>query len=89
MNSQVAPQFWKLYYQLPATVRKRAVRAYRLWRDNPHAPGLRFKLVGKRRSVYSVRINNSYRALGLLEGDTIYWFWIGIHDEYERLIRSM
>jgi len=25
-------------------------------------------------------------ALALKEGDDYYWFWIGLHDEYERLI---
>jgi len=24
--------------------------------------------------------------LGILEGDTVTWFWIGSHDEYERFI---
>jgi hypothetical protein len=27
---------------------------------------------------------NSYRALGLREGDLIVWFWIGTHEEYNR-----
>ena len=89
MNSQTIPQFWQLYYQLPKDIRRRAVKAYHIWREHPHLPGLQFKLVGKRRPVYSVRITDSYRALGLLEDRTIYWFWIGAHDEYERLIRSV
>ncbi len=25
-----------------------------------------------------------YRALGILEENTVTWFWIGDHDEYER-----
>jgi hypothetical protein len=72
MNSQALPQFWKLYGQLPSEVRRAAVKAYRSWRIHPCAPGLQFKLVGKRRSVYSVRITDAYRALGVLEGDTVY-----------------
>jgi hypothetical protein len=36
--------------------------------------------------LYSVRIGTNHRALGLLKGDTITWFWIGTHDEYERVI---
>jgi hypothetical protein len=89
MKSQTLPQFWKRYYQLPKNIRRRAIKAYRIWRKNPHSPGLQFKLVGKRRPVYSVRITRSYRALGLLEEDTIYWFWIGTHDEYEQVIKSL
>jgi hypothetical protein len=38
------------------------------------------------RPIYSVRIGIHYRALGVREGDDIVWFWVGSHDEYERLI---
>jgi len=40
--------------------------------------------VGK---VWSIRIGNTnYRALADVQADTVYWFWIGPHDEYERII---
>jgi hypothetical protein len=68
---------------LPPGVRARAGQVYRLWRDNPQLPGLRFKRVGDQ---VSVRIGRQYRALGILQGDTVYWYWIGKHDEYDRLI---
>ncbi len=89
MNSQTLPQFWTLYYRLPSSIRQRAVKAYRIWQVHPESPGLQFKRVGNHRPVNSVRITDAYRALGLVEGDTIYWFWIGPHDEYERVIQSM
>lgn len=89
MNSQTLPQFWKLYYQLPKEIRRRAAEAYQIWRVHPRSPGLRFKRVRNRRPVYAVRITDDYRALGLLDGGTIYWFWIGQHDEYERIIKTM
>jgi hypothetical protein len=44
---------------------------------------LRFKKVG---DPWSVRIGSGHRALDLLQGDTFFWFWIGTHDEYERLL---
>ena len=25
----------------------------------------------------SVKIDRNYRALGILEGDTVHWYWIG------------
>ena len=89
MNSQALPQFWKQYRQLTRDIRRRTARAYQTWRLYPRSPGLQFKRVGNRRPVYSVRITDDYRALGLLEGDTMYWFWIGPHDEYERIIKTM
>lgn len=45
------------------------------------------KRVKESQPVYSVRIGLGYRALGLLKGDTVTWFWIGTHDEYDQLLR--
>jgi len=42
-----------------------------------------FKKTG---NVWSVRIGRGYRSLAVLDGDTFHWFWIGTHDEYERLL---
>jgi hypothetical protein len=66
-------------------VKRRARIAYKLWRDNPSHPSLLFKRVEESRPVYSVRIGSAHRALGLLKGDTITWFWIGDHKEYDRM----
>lgn len=44
---------------------------------------MHFKKVGPYRSV---RVGIAYRALGVEHEDTVVWFWIGNHDEYERLI---
>jgi hypothetical protein len=30
-----------------------------------------------------------YRVLGVLANDIVIWFWIGSHDNYERLIREL
>jgi hypothetical protein len=89
MNSITTSQFWKLYDGLPEDVKSRADSTYELWQINPHAQGLYFKRVGKKKPVYSVRIGSGYRALGILEGDTVLWFWIGAHDEYERILKHL
>lgn len=89
MRSLTTSQFWKAYEGLPAEVRHQADMAYALWQINPHAHGLYFKRVGRRQPIYSVRIGQGYRALGLLEGDSVLWFWIGAHDEYERLLKHL
>ncbi len=36
--------------------------------------------------VYSVRVGLEYRALAFDRGTHLTWFWIGPHDEYERVI---
>jgi hypothetical protein len=87
MKSQATRPFWQQYWALPPEIRQRARQAYKLWRDNPAHPSLFFKRVKESQPIYSVRIGLGYRALGLLKGDTVTWFWIGTHDEYDRLIQ--
>ena len=57
--------------------------------SNPNHPSLDFKRVSQRRPVYSVRVSIDYRALGVLEGGDIVWFWIGPHHDYDRLLRRI
>ena len=89
MKSHALPSFWKQFAKLSPTVQRRAHRAYHLWRTNPFASSLRFKRVSEREPIYSVRIGLSHRALGLLEGDAIYWYFIGDHDEYDRELKGL
>jgi hypothetical protein len=84
MKSATLPSFWETYSSLPVHVRRAARKTYRLWKDNPWHPSLRFKCINSEEEVWSVRITRSYRAIGVFEGDTVTWFWIGNHDEYER-----
>jgi len=87
MKSQTTKSFWKHYWALPPEIRQRARKAYKLWRDNPAHPSLFFKGVKEGQAVYSVRIGLGYRTLGLLKSDIVTWFWIGTHDEYDRLLK--
>jgi hypothetical protein len=72
----------------PASGRNQGLarKNYRLWQADASHPSLQFKRVGKKESIYSVRVGIGWRALGLVEGNTITWFWIGSHAEYDRLI---
>ncbi len=84
MNSHTTRSFRKAFQTLPPDVQRRARQAYELWRENPDLPGLRFKRVDDQ---VSVRIGRNYRALGILQGNDVYWYWIGKHDEYDRTIK--
>ncbi len=86
MNSQITEEFLACFARLPDAVKTQARKAYRLWRNNPSHPGLHFKQIRGHEGLYSVRVGLGWRALGLLEEDTITWFWIGSHANYERLI---
>ena len=87
MKAQAVPKFWKFYVRLPRNVQQQARKAYQLWKVNPHYPSLHFKRVDDKEPIYSARVSNNYRVLGFLEGDTVLWYWIGNHDEYERLLK--
>jgi hypothetical protein len=83
MKSATLPSFWEKYRALSPAVRAGARKAYRLWAENPFYPSLHFKCINNKEDIWSVRVTRSYRALGVMSGDTVTWFWIGDHDEYE------
>jgi hypothetical protein len=84
MKSATLPSFWEKYRLLSPSIRAGARKAYRLWADNPFYPSLHFKCINNQEDIWSVRVTRSHRALGVMSGDTVTWFWIGDHDEYER-----
>lgn len=75
--------------QASSVIQQRAREAYKLFKQNPFHPSLRFKRVHQPEPVFSVRVTLDYRAVGVREGDTIVWFWIGPHAEYERLLSAL
>ena len=87
MNSILTEDFIVHFRNLPDPVKDIARKNYRLWRENPNHPSLQFKRVHQTEPLYSVRVGLGWRALGLLADDTIAWFWIGSHANYDRLIK--
>jgi hypothetical protein len=87
MTSHATRAFWKAFRDLPLQVQRAANAAYRRWRQDPFYPSLEFKELEGKENVYSVRIGLGWRALANKDGDSITWFWIGSHAEYDRLIR--
>lgn len=85
MNNKRLRSFHKYFARLPRDVQYQAVEAYHLFKKNPYHPGLRFKRIDSEANTYSVRIGIHYRAVGLWRGDTIYWFFIGSHEDYNHL----
>jgi hypothetical protein len=89
MNSRTTRRFRELLAALPAHVRQQAREAYRLFQQNPAHPGLRFKEVHADPPIYSARVGIGYRAVGVLDGDTVVWYWIGSHADYDRLLAQL
>lgn len=80
-------RFWKCYEYLPNSVQVSANQSYELLKTDPSHPSLHFKKIGKK--YWSVRIGLEYRAIGIEVEGGISWFWIGIHEEYDKLIGKL
>jgi hypothetical protein len=76
--------FWKLYHALSDDLRQEAKVAFRLFRDNPAHPGLSLERLRWGSDLWSVRITRGYRAVGQKQGDTMIWYWIGSHNEFDK-----
>lgn len=84
MRHLANPSFWDSYHKLPGAIQALANKNFELLKTNPRHPSLCLKKV---KQYWSVRVGRKYRAVAVeYEGDLI-WFWIGIHDEYERLLQ--
>ena len=84
MNSETTRSFWEEYSKLPAALKASARKAYSLWAENPYHPSLHFKCINSKDNIWAVRISKGYRAIGVMDGDTVVWFWVGNHDDYEK-----
>jgi hypothetical protein len=90
VKSQTTAAFRKRFAALPQEIRTQARVAYRFFIANPLHPSLHFKRVHATEPIYSARVGRSYRVVGLLEDDhVLVWFWIGPHEQYERLLASL
>lgn len=86
----VTTEKFRLSFASASSERQVRIRnAYRQWKENPAHPSLRFKKIHRRLPIYSARVDLDWRAVGILEGDTLVWFWVGPHSQYEALLRSL
>ncbi len=89
MKSRTTAKFRKAFANLPDSVQKQARQAYRQFQQDTSHPSLRFIQVHSTLPIYSARVSKSYRAVGQRDGDTMVWFWIGSHAEYDKLLSQM
>lgn len=85
MRSHASRRFWSCYGELPGNIQRLADKNYRLWVNDHWHPSLHFKKV---RNFWVARIGDNHRAVGVESDGVVTWFWIGPHDEYERLIKD-
>ena len=84
MSHRTASRFWRLFAALPPEIQRLARENFELLKADPQHPSLHFKRIGR---YWSARVGASYRALGITSPIGIVWFWIGPHEEYERIIK--
>ncbi len=70
-------------------IQSKASEAYRLFKQNPYHKSLKFKQVHHTQPIYSVRVGLNYRAVGVKDDNAIIWFWIGSHEDYNKLIAQL
>jgi hypothetical protein len=89
LKSVTTERFRRLYAAAGKQRQIQIKRAYKLWIENPAHPSIRFKKVHNTEPIYSARVDLDWRALSVMEQDTVVWFWVGPHDEYEALLRRL
>jgi len=80
-------KFWKCHDALPKETKALADRCFRMLKDNPKHPSLHLKRIEGQGRLWSVRVGLDYRAVGLETPEGIVWLWIGVHSDYELIIR--
>ena len=89
MNSRFEDGFAKHLRGLPDQVAKRVTKALDLLEQNDRHPSLHFKCIKAGKSAWSIRITRDYRMVGHRDGDTVTWFWIGTHANYDKLLKRL
>ncbi|MGH7570651.1 MAG: hypothetical protein ACREMK_02270 [Gemmatimonadota bacterium] len=74
---------------MPPQVQAQARVAYQFFQRDPRHPGLSFKQAHTKRPIFSARVGLGYRALAVKDKDTVIWFWIGSHGDYEKLLTRL
>jgi len=89
MISHINARFRKSFQQLPNNIKEKSKKSYKQWKKDPFHPSLEFKRVHPTIDVYSVRIGLNWRALGIRKKEIIVWFWIGSHEDYNKLVSQI
>lgn len=83
MNHYTSSDFWEAYGKLPSEICELADKNYELLKINPRHPSLQLKRIEE---LWSVRVGQRYRAIGIDVPGGIQWIWIGSHAAYDKFI---
>jgi hypothetical protein len=90
MKARRTLRFRRLYDALPEQVRRDADNVYKRFAADPTYSGLNFERIqGVNAPIFSARVSQQNHVLGRSDGsNTIVWFWIGTHQEYDKLLQQ-
>ncbi|MDO8939424.1 MAG: hypothetical protein Q7U98_09700 [Methylicorpusculum sp.] len=83
MKHYTSSDFWELYWKLPVEIRELADKNYELLKENPRHPSIRLKRIEE---LWSARVGQNYRVIGIDAPGGIQWIWIGSHADYDKFI---
>lgn len=86
MKSRISGGFRRRYRALSPDQQRAALAAYQELKENEGLGRLRFKRIGSQAGTWTIRIGRDLRAIGEEQAGTVTWFWIGSHQDYERLL---
>ena len=89
MPSRFTEGYFKLLKRLPKDVQRRTIKTLELLERDPRYPSVHFKEVSEKHGAWSARVSRDYRMVGYREGEVIEWFWVGSHDQYDKLLDRM
>lgn len=91
MKSELNADFIELFRELPERVQRTARKNYKLWKKNPDHPSLEFKRVKGTTNTFAIRVGIGWRAVGVFRENhnSMVWFWIGSHAEYDKLLKLL
>ena len=90
MISHITLKWKRLYKKLPSEIRLIAKKQYLFFKDNQNHASLHFKKVHSIRPIYSARVTAQYRTIGIISDDKIIvWFWIGSHEQYNKILANL
>ena len=78
------PRFRRDWKKLPSELRQRAGRAARQLEADRSHPSLRLKKLQRLPGYYELRVDEDYRIILTIEGDTFTFITIGRHDVLDR-----
>ena len=88
MKHRFEEKFWARYAKLPPHIRRRVLRCTEMLQENPPRPSLQLKRVDSPHADWTARVNGGYRMGAKdAENDIISWFFVGTHEEQDKLLR--